>query len=65
MFSRRGYYPKGGGEVVITVNPIQELTAVDLTEFGQIKRFFGRAFVAGALSKRVIRLDRIQKLTRT
>jgi RNA 3'-terminal phosphate cyclase (ATP) len=48
-----GYYPRGGGEVRITVNPIEQLTAVDLTEFGQIKRFFGRAFVAGTLSKRV------------
>ncbi|CAF4026756.1 unnamed protein product [Rotaria sp. Silwood2] len=51
---RRGYYPKGGGEVRITVNPTDQLTAVDLTEFGQIKRFFGRAFVAGILSKRVM-----------
>ncbi|CAF4053499.1 unnamed protein product [Rotaria sp. Silwood2] len=50
---RRGYYPKGGGEVRITVNPTDQLTAVDLTEFGQIKRFFGRAFVAGILSKRI------------
>lgn len=49
----RGYYPKGGGEVRITTNPIDHLTAVELTEFGQIKRFFGRAFVSGALSKRV------------
>jgi len=48
-----GYYPRGGGEVRITINPIEQLTAVDLTEFGQIKRFFGRAFVAGTLSKRV------------
>ncbi|CAF2093763.1 unnamed protein product [Rotaria magnacalcarata] len=50
---RRGYYPRGGGEVRITVNPIDQLTAVDLTEFGRIKKFFGRAFVAGTLSKRI------------
>jgi RNA 3'-terminal phosphate cyclase len=49
----RGYYPKGGGEVNISVTPIDQLIGVDLTEFGQIKRFFGRAFVSGALSKRV------------
>ncbi|CAF4269092.1 unnamed protein product, partial [Rotaria magnacalcarata] len=48
-----GYYPRGGGEVRITVNPIDQLTAVDLTEFGRIKKFFGRAFVAGTLSKRI------------
>ncbi|CAF0906648.1 unnamed protein product [Adineta steineri] len=50
---RRGYYPKGGGEVRITTNPVDHLVAVDLTEFGQIKRFFGRAFVAGTLPKRI------------
>lgn len=49
----RGYYPRGGGEVRITINPVDRLNAVDLTEFGQIKRFFGRAFVSGTLSKRV------------
>ncbi|CAF3536467.1 unnamed protein product [Adineta steineri] len=44
---RRGYYPKGGGDVRISINPIEQLTAIDLTDFGQIKRFFGRSFVAG------------------
>ena len=37
----------------ITVNPVTELVGVDLTDFGEIKRFFGRAFVAGTLPKRV------------
>ncbi|CAF4360295.1 unnamed protein product, partial [Adineta steineri] len=44
---RRGYYPKGGGDVRISINPIEQLTAIDLTDFGQIKRFFGRSFIAG------------------
>ena len=51
--SSSGYYPRGGGEVRITVNPVDHLSAVDLTDFGEIKRFFGRAFVAGTLPKRV------------
>lgn len=48
---RRGYYPKGGGDVRVTINPIDQLTSIDLTDFGEIKRFFGRSFVAGNLSK--------------
>ncbi|CAF3605311.1 unnamed protein product [Rotaria sp. Silwood1] len=49
----RGYYPKGGGDVRISINPIDHLTAIDLTDFGQIKRFFGRSFVAGNLPKQI------------
>ena len=55
-FVFRGYYPRGGGEVRITVNPVDQLVAADLTDFGQIKRFFGRAFVSGTLPKRVAML---------
>ncbi|CAF4028243.1 unnamed protein product [Rotaria sp. Silwood2] len=50
---RRGYYPKGGGNVRISINPIDQLTSIDLTDFGQIKRFFGRSFVAGNLPKKI------------
>ncbi|CAF2567783.1 unnamed protein product [Rotaria sp. Silwood2] len=50
---RRGYYPKGGGNVRISINPIDQLTSIDLTDFGQIKRFFGRSFVAGNLPKNI------------
>ncbi|CAF1421308.1 unnamed protein product [Adineta ricciae] len=50
---RRGYYPKGGGDVRITIDPVEQLNAVDLTEFGQINRFFGRSFVAGNLPLQV------------
>ncbi|CAF0781993.1 unnamed protein product, partial [Didymodactylos carnosus] len=50
---RRGYYPRGGGEVQIQTTPISNLNSIDLTEFGQIKRFFGRAFVAGPLTRKI------------
>ncbi|XP_041646700.1 RNA 3'-terminal phosphate cyclase [Cheilinus undulatus] len=45
----RGYYPKGGGEVMVTVNPVKELQPVTMTERGNITKIYGRAFVAGVL----------------
>lgn len=45
----RGYYPKGGGEVLVTVNPVKELQPVVMTERGNITKIYGRAFVAGVL----------------
>lgn len=45
----RGYYPKGGGEVVATVSPVKELQAVTMTDRGTITKIYGRAFVAGVL----------------
>uniref|UniRef100_A0A673IWD3 RNA 3'-terminal phosphate cyclase n=1 Tax=Sinocyclocheilus rhinocerous TaxID=307959 RepID=A0A673IWD3_9TELE len=44
-----GYYPKGGGEVVLKVNPVKELSPINLTERGNITKIYGRAFVAGVL----------------
>lgn len=47
---RRGYYPKGGGEVVVTVPPIQgPLPAFNVTKRGEVRRIGGRAYVAGVL----------------
>lgn len=54
MDLNRGYYPKGGGDVRVTINPTDQLKSVDLTEFGQIKRFFGRSFVTANLSEQVL-----------
>ncbi|XP_068599805.1 RNA 3'-terminal phosphate cyclase [Brachionichthys hirsutus] len=45
----RGYYPRGGGEVLVTVNPVKELQPVVMTERGNITKIYGRAFVAGVL----------------
>jgi hypothetical protein len=39
--------------LIYTINPIDQLLSIDLTDFGQIKRFFGRSFVAGNLPKQV------------
>ncbi|XP_035863618.1 RNA 3'-terminal phosphate cyclase [Sander lucioperca] len=49
----RGYYPKGGGEVMVTVNPVKELQPVVMTERGNITKIYGRAFVAGVLPYKV------------
>lgn len=49
----RGYYPKGGGEVVATVNPVKELQPINMTERGTITKIYGRAFVAGVLPFKV------------
>ncbi|XP_039266485.2 RNA 3'-terminal phosphate cyclase-like [Styela clava] len=45
----RGYFPRGGGEVTVQSSPVRQLRAVDLTNFGTIKRITGRAFVAGVI----------------
>uniref|UniRef100_A0A8C6T706 RNA 3'-terminal phosphate cyclase n=1 Tax=Neogobius melanostomus TaxID=47308 RepID=A0A8C6T706_9GOBI len=45
----RGFFPKGGGEVLVTVNPVKELLPVVMTERGNITKIYGRAFVAGVL----------------
>ena len=36
---RRGYYPKGGGEVFIRTSPCEYLNSVDLVEFGTLVSF--------------------------
>lgn len=49
----RGFYPKGGGEVVVTVNPVKELRPVTMLERGNITKIHGRAYVAGVLPFKV------------
>lgn len=46
---KRGYFPKGGGEVLITVKSVEQLKAIDLTDRGEIKEIYGYSFVAGTL----------------
>jgi len=40
----RGFYPEGGGEVVMDVSPVGELAPVDLTARGDVLRVEGVAF---------------------
>lgn len=51
--SRRGFNPQGGGEVTLSAKPIRQLNPVQLTEFGTLKRIYGRAFVAGILAIKI------------
>lgn len=53
LFLKRGYYPQGGGEVVVQMSPVKELSPINLTERGTVTKIYGRAFVAGALPIKV------------
>ncbi|KAL3701274.1 hypothetical protein R1sor_019296 [Riccia sorocarpa] len=51
---RRGYYPRGGGEVRLEVSPLQpgeKIRAIDLTERGELTRIRGYIYVGGVLPK--------------
>lgn len=53
---RRGYFPKGGGEVVINVKPPRQLRAVEMVSQGVITAVYGWSFVAGTLPIRMAHL---------
>lgn len=57
IFSSRGYYPKGGGEIHVKVNPVKQLKPLQLLERGSIARITGRVYVAGVLPFRVCHLQ--------
>ncbi|CAK9796963.1 RNA 3'-terminal phosphate cyclase [Anthophora plagiata] len=44
---KRGYYPKGGGEVHLYIKPVHTLKAVTLTDPGMPHKIFGWAYVTG------------------
>lgn len=46
---RRGYFPRGGGEVKLRVQPVHTLKAITLMDRGDVTRICVRASVAGAL----------------
>uniref|UniRef100_A0A2K6A7R5 RNA 3'-terminal phosphate cyclase n=1 Tax=Mandrillus leucophaeus TaxID=9568 RepID=A0A2K6A7R5_MANLE len=49
----RGYYPKGGGEVIVRMSPVKQLNPINLTDRGCVTKIYGRAFVAGVLPFKV------------
>ena len=55
FFFARGYYPKGGGEIHVTVKPVKQLKPLQLLERGSLVRITGCAFVAGVLPFKVCR----------
>jgi len=50
---RKGFFPKGGGEVNFFVNPIKALRAIKLTDPGQLISVEGWSFCAGTLPIKV------------
>lgn len=46
---RRGYYPKGGGEVEVCVKPVKQLNSVEMLSQGYASSVYGWSFVAGTL----------------
>ncbi len=49
----RGFFPKGGGEVRVTTEPVKFIRPVNITEVGHLTRITGRAFTAGVLPVKV------------
>ncbi|XP_075038638.1 RNA 3'-terminal phosphate cyclase [Mixophyes fleayi] len=52
---RRGYYPRGGGEILVRVSPVKYLTPINLTDRGTVTKIYGRAFVAGVLPYKMVK----------
>lgn len=44
---RHGFFPAGGGQIRVTINPVERLTPLELVERGDIKRRRATATVAG------------------
>ncbi len=40
---RRGYFPKGGGEVIVNIHPLKNPKPIDLTEQGNLKMISGKS----------------------
>ena len=51
---KRGFYPKGGGEVRVEVDSVRDkLKPITMTDFGNVVDIHGYSFVAGALPPKV------------
>ena len=46
---RKGFFPKGGGEVNFSLSPVHQLAAIDMTEVGEVMEVRGWSFSAGSL----------------
>ena len=53
MLSVRGFFPRGGGEVNITVPHIASLSPVTLLERGEVTNVMIETFTAGAVRDKV------------
>jgi RNA 3'-phosphate cyclase len=48
---RHGFYPKGGGNAIVTIKPCQKIKAIDWTEQGETKRIDCWSFSSKELEK--------------
>lgn len=46
---KRGYFPRGGGKVVVLIKPVRELQAVEILDLGKITKLYGWSYVAGTI----------------
>lgn len=53
---KRGYFPKGGGEVIVSIEPVGQLKSITLTDRGSLTKIYGWSFVAGTLPERLSHL---------
>ena len=53
---RRGYFPKGGGEVNVDIEPVKKLSSVCLKEMGEVVEVMGVVFVAGNCPKKILQV---------
>jgi RNA 3'-terminal phosphate cyclase (GTP) len=51
---RRGYYPKGGGEVSVSIDPLKYPQPIELTEQGNITRISGMSIASKELMLREV-----------
>nr|CAH7750300.1 unnamed protein product [Callosobruchus chinensis] len=50
---KRGYFPKGGGEVKVTIDPVPHLNPVTLTDRGKITDIYGWSYTSGSVPIRL------------
>ena len=46
---RKGFFPKGGGEMNFSMTPVKELQPIVLTDLGRVESVSGWNFCAGSL----------------
>ena len=47
--ARKGYFPRGGGQLILTVPPVRSLRPVTMTEMGEVTKVTVTSSVAGSL----------------
>jgi len=50
---KKGFFPKGGGEVNFFLKPVKKLTPINMTDPGQVETICGWSFSAGNLPQRI------------